>query len=601
MASTLPKNLVPFFWHFIKKQKPFFAGAQFCSLAWAIDQLAWPYVIMLLIDKITSFAGTKPDVWALLSYPIILGVSLWIFVETFYRLSGVLMAFGLPKLEASVRLEMFDYVEHHSYRYFSDNFAGTISNKISDMTQSFTRIVQSIMQLFVPVALALSISTILFTFVSPFFGLILGGWILVHLCICFYFSKDCDKYALIHSEARSHLAGKVVDALTNHINIRLFSKGKWEKEYLNHYQEDEKQKHVQSLWVIEKMKLFLGIASFIGPGILLNGYMLYSWGQGTITAGEVVYLFNTTWNMMMMAWFAGLEIPVFYKEVGTARQALSIIQAPHEIADNPGASPLVVDRGVITFEDVSFHYGKQQALFEDKNLTIKAGEKVGLVGFSGSGKTSFVHLILRYYDLDKGRILIDGQDISKVTLNSLRKNIAMIPQDPTLFHRSIYENIAYGKDNATDDEIFEASKKAHVDDFVEKMHGKYQGLVGERGVKLSGGQKQRIAIARAILKNAPILILDEATSALDSVTERLIQDGLSSLMEGKTCIVIAHRLSTLSGMDRILVFDKGLVVEEGSHEDLIRQKGHYANLWTMQAGGFLPSATDDDEEEEEET
>jgi ATP-binding cassette subfamily B protein len=292
-----------------------------------------------------------------------------------------------------------------------------------------------------------------------------------------------------------------------------------------------------------------------------------------------------------------LELPLFFKEVGTCRQALSIIQAPHDIVSHK-QEKLSVNKGEIAFQNVTFKYPQKNAIFENKNVVIKAGEKVGLVGFSGSGKTTFAHLILRYYDLDSGKILIDGQDISQVTLESLRDNIAMIPQDPTLFHRSIHENIGYGKAGATFQDVEEAARKANAEDFILKMPEKYEALVGERGVKLSGGQRQRIAIARAILKNAPILILDEATSALDSVTERNIQKGLEHLMKGKTTLVIAHRLSTLSGMDRILVFDQGRIIEEGSHDQLIRKKGgHYAMLWAMQAGGFLlPEDTDELEE-----
>lgn len=600
MKQSLPKTLLPFFTYFLNKQKGTFVGAQVFALGWALDQLAWPYVMMLLINKITESSGPPADVWSYLAYPIILGLSLWVVCEVSYRLTGVFMAFGIPKLEANVRLSMFEYVEKHSYRYFADNFAGSIANKISDMTASISRITQTVIYLFIPVSVALIISIAFFAHVSPFFGMILGGWILTHGLICLYFSKSCDDYAHIHSEARSNLVGKVVDALSNHINIRLFSKGRWEIKHLENFQDDEQKKHFDSLWVIEKMKLLLGLSAMIGPGILLNGYMLWSWGQGTINAGEVVYLFNTTWNMMMMAWVAGLELPLFFKDVGIARQALTLIQASHEIIDKPDALPLHVNKGSILFDNVSFRYGKQQALFENKNLVINPGEKVGLVGFSGSGKTSFVHLILRYYDVDKGRILIDGQDISKVTLDSLRDNIALIPQDPSLFHRSVYDNIAYGKEGATKEQVLHAAKKAHIDDFVEKMPEKYEALVGERGVKLSGGQRQRIAIARAILKDAPILIMDEATSALDSVTERLIQEGLTELMKDKTCLIIAHRLSTLSGMDRLLVFDQGVIVEEGTHASLIQSNGHYARLWTMQAGGFLPNNVNRDEEEDEE-
>lgn len=379
--------------------------------------------------------------------------------------------------------------------------------------------------------------------------------------------------------------------------MRLFARNRFESRYLSFFQKDELHKQWQSLWYIEKMKIALGIACFLGAGIVLNWYMLYSWQQGRLSTGEVVFIFNTTWNITMMAWLAGLELPNLFKEIGICRQALTIIQDPHDINDSSHAKPLQVAKGEIIFDRVTFRYLHHQNLFQDKNIIIEAGDKVGLVGFSGSGKTTFANLILRYYDIQSGRILIDGQDISQVTQDSLREQISMIPQDPTLFHRSLMENIRYGRLDATDEEVIEASKKAHCHEFIQKMPEKYHALVGERGVKLSGGQRQRIAIARAILKNAPILILDEATSALDSVTEKEIQEGLEILMQNHTTLVIAHRLSTLSGMNRILVFKDGKIVEDGTHEELLQAQDHYAQMWDMQAGGFLPDLPDQYDEE----
>jgi len=266
-----------------------------------------------------------------------------------------------------------------------------------------------------------------------------------------------------------------------------------------------------------------------------------------------------------------------------------------EIQDKPNAITLNCTQGQITFNQVKFHYKSTEPLFQNKSIEIQAGQKVGLVGYSGSGKSTFVNLILRLYDVTDGAILIDGQDIRDVTQDSLRENIAMIPQDPSLFHRSLMENIRYGRIDTTDEEVIEAAKKAHAHGFIEKLQQGYGSLVGERGVKLSGGQRQRIAIARAILKNAPILILDEATSQLDSVTENLIQESLWKLMQNKTTIVIAHRLSTLLHMDRILVFDKGKIVEDGTHSDLLARGGVYKNLWDAQVGGFLDDEKTEDQ------
>jgi ATP-binding cassette subfamily B protein len=596
MQNTLPKTLPAFAWYFLKKQWKWLVIIQIFSFAWSLDHTIWPYIIMVLVDTINAFDGDRAHAWQALTTPILMGLGLWLTVEFSFRISGILMARVIPKLEADVRLAMFKYVEYHSHLYFSDKMSGAISNKISDMPQSLTYILLNIVQVFLPVILALVISTFFFAKINPLFALILVGWVLVHMSICWAFSRKCADYSHIHAEARTTLSGKIVDSLTNISTIKLFARPKFEYEYVKRFQDSEKKKHYESLIYIEKMKFFLGIATFLGAGIALNWFMLDSWVKGKITAGEVVLIFNTTWNITMMAWLAGLELPQMFREIGICKQALTIIQDSHDIIDDPNAVPLKVNKGEIEFNDVTFSYRPGFNLFENKNIIIHAGEKVGLVGFSGSGKTTFLNLILRYYDIEKGQILIDGQDIAKVSQESLREQIAVIPQEPSLFHRTIMENIRYGRLDATDEEVIEASKHAHCHEFIIKTPEKYQALVGERGLKLSGGQRQRIAIARALLKNAPILVLDEATSALDSLTEKDIQDGLDLLMANHTTIVIAHRLSTLSGMDRILVFNEGKIVEDGSHEELIKQNEHYARMWAMQAGGFLPEEEETEEE-----
>jgi ATP-binding cassette subfamily B protein len=592
-SPKLPKTLPAFFWHFIKKQWKGFAAMQFFNFGWSLDHTLFPIVMMMLVDTIIGFEGDRAEMWSALSLPLMLGAGIWVTVEIFYRLAGFIGARFFPKLEASIRMEMFDYAQKHSHVYFSNHLAGSIANKIADMPRSVTQILQLVTTLFFPVALALLIALFLFARINLLFALILATWLIVHVAICLIFARKCAYYSNIHAKALTTLAGKIVDTFSNHLNVKLFSRHAYEHKYLSNYQQDEQKKYAQSLYYIEKMKIALGLACFLGAGVAINWYMLYSWQQGNITTGEVVFIFNTTWNMVLMAWLAGLELPNLYKEIGVCKQALTVIQEAHDITNISTAAPLNVTRGEITFENVTFQYTPNHKLFQNKTITLEAGHKVGLVGLSGSGKTTFVHLILRYFDLEEGRILLDGQDISKVTQESLRSQISMIPQDTALFHRSLMENIRYGRLEATDDEVIEAAKKAHCHEFIEKMPQKYASMAGERGIKLSGGQRQRIAIARAILKNAPILILDEATSSLDSVTEKQIQDGLDILMEGKTSLVIAHRLSTLSGMDRILVFKDGEIVEDGTHAELIEAQSYYATMWNMQAGGFLP----DDEEE----
>lgn len=310
--------------------------------------------------------------------------------------------------------------------------------------------------------------------------------------------------------------------------------------------------------------------------------------DGMITVGDFALLLTLNISIIDMLWSLSRDIMQFSKLVGETRQGLEIALTPHEITDIPDAKPLVIKEGKVIFDKVKFQYKNTAPLFQNKSVIIKSGEKVGLVGYSGSGKTTFVNLILRMYDIKEGNIYIDDQNIKEVTQESLRGGIAVIPQDTSLFHRTLMENIRYGKPDATDEEVIKAAKKAYAHEFIEKLPLRYDSLVGERGIKLSGGQRQRIAIARAILKDAPILILDEATSQLDSVTEEYIQKSLWDLMQEKTTIVIAHRLSTLLHMDRIIVFDNGKIIEDGTHEQLLSRNGHYKTLWNSQIGGFLP-------------
>ena len=367
-----------------------------------------------------------------------------------------------------------------------------------------------------------------------------------------------------------------------------FSRFCFERARIAIYQKEEQTKYYQSKRSIEMMFVFVSTAFLLG-GLSLNGFMILYWTQGKISTGEVIQIFNTTWNLIFILWFSGEEMPQFFQSIGIASQALTVMQEPQDVLDLPNATPLAIKQGEIVFENVSFHYGDKN-LFQNKDVHIHGGEKIGLVGYSGSGKSTFVNLILRFYPLEAGKILIDGQDIAYTTLESLRTQIALIPQDPSLFHRTLEENIRYGRVDASKEEVMEAAEKAHCHEFIKKFPEGYDSLVGERGTKLSGGERQRIAIARAMLTAAPILILDEATSALDSVTEKYIQESLENLMQNRTTIVVAHRLSTLAKMDRILVFDHGKIVEEGSHDALLAKGSQYARMWQMQAGGFLPDS-----------
>lgn len=584
------KNLFSFIWKFVRLQPWSFFFIFFFSLTWALDSTVWPYLLRLIIDTLTVYDMDRSAAWTDLKWLLVAAIVLWFYIEIVFRIGDFLRAWAFPKLEADIRMAMFDHIQHHSPKYFNEHFAGSLSNKVSDMTGQVTSMLMNL-RVFIPAVASSFLILGFFVAVNPVFAMILAVWIVLHYAICFFFTSKCVRYSDIHGEARSELAGKIVDSFTNNFAVNLFSRFKFERARIAHSQKIEQETNVTAQYYSAMMLLWLSVLFLVGI-ITLNGFLIVYWSQNKISTGEVIQVFNTTFNVVMILWVAGDMMPEFFKSVGIATQALTVMNDPQDVIDLPHTPSLIVKKGEIVFEKVSFQYGEKK-IFEDKDIHIKGGEKVGLVGYSGAGKSTFVNLILRFFPIAKGKILIDGQDIAQITLDSLRNQVALIPQDPLLFHRTLEENIQYGNIHATKEEIIHAAKEAHCDEFIRKCPKGYATLVGERGTKLSGGERQRIAIARAMLAAAPILILDEATSSLDSVTERYIQDSLERLMQGRTTIVIAHRLSTLAKMDRILVFDQGKVVEEGTHSELMVKRGHYARMWEMQAGGFLPTSPND--------
>lgn len=566
----------------------FFAIFFIDSFAWSLDALLWPYILSVVIDIFTRYEGDRLAAWEALKGPIVAGVCLVVYIEVASRTMGFLMAKAVPKLQADIRMTMFDHVQHHSPQYFNERFGGSLANKMTDMTTQVESIIQQLFWPIVPAVATCLLGAGFLWFVNPVFSGILLVWVVVHLAICLKFTRPCDEYEHRHGEARSTLVGKIVDSFTNNFAVNLFYRFQHEKSVVGRFQRDERETNVQAKRFVEKMRCVLSFFYFVGVILGINGALLYLWVHSHITTGQVVQVFTTMWNLTMIMWTVGSALPVLFQSFGTAKQAYSVMRDPQDMGDKEGAEELKISEGKIVFEGVCFKYGEKR-VFENKHAEIRGGERVGLVGFTGAGKSTFINLILRFFPLGKGRILIDGQEVANVTLESLRRQIALIPQDPVLFHRSLRENICYGKPEASEEEMVRAAKMAHCDEFIRNIPKGYEARVGERGTKLSGGERQRIAIARAILVDAPILILDEATSALDSVTERYIQESLEKLMQNRTTIVIAHRLSTLSRMDRILVFDQGRIVEEGSHASLLSKEGLYARMWKMQVGGFLPS------------
>jgi ATP-binding cassette subfamily B protein len=554
---------------------------------WGINNTLSPYVLKLIIDKVNAFEGDKSAIIAAVRPEVMLYIALWIMIAIDMRLLDWIRLKLFPKLRYDIVDRMFSYLNQHSYRYFQNNFAGSLSNKITDMTTGtvaiFTTLDDAAAQ-FIGILIAI-ISMLL---VNPIFAVILLLWAVAFSLITIVYFKPIRDLSNFFAISKTTLVGKIVDSISNVANLRLFSRATHENQLVQKATQETVEKDQTMQWVILKMRIFwdISIIVLIGANLWL---LVIMYSKNLVTIGDFSFIISLSISIFYNLWYLASQFVVFAEELGKCRQALTLITEAHEISDEPKAKPLIVSKGKIEFKNVSFHYDEAAHLFKNKSIIIEPGQKIGLVGLSGSGKSSFVNLILRLFDVESGKILIDGQNIKKVTQDSLREHIALIPQDISLFHRSLMENIRYGRINASDKEVIAASKKAHCHEFINKLPEGYNSLVGERGIKLSGGQRQRIAIARAILKNAPILILDEATSALDSMTEQLIQEGLHLVMQGRTTIVIAHRLSTLSEMDRILVFEQGRIIEDGSHKELLQKESYYSRMWAMQAGGFLPS------------
>jgi ATP-binding cassette subfamily B protein len=495
-------------------------------------------------------------------------------------------------LRRRVRSSLYRYLQGHSQRYFMGNFAGSLSNRVAEVSMGVNHSLWTLVCDFWPVTVTLAVSLVLLMQVHSGLGLTLGLWTLGYLTVSYVLAMRCREYAKVFAAARSAVSGRIVDAVTNVMNSKLFARMDYERRHLRRYLDREVQAARRTFWFMEKMRWFQFIAT-LALQVGMIAYAANIWVRGEISVGSFAMVASLLLMVINDVRNLSRRFLEFFEYIGNITDGVGIIIRPHEITDVPHAGELKVTRGEIRFENVDFAYTEGIEVFRNLNLTIQPGERVGLVGFSGSGKSTFVNLLLRLYDIQGGRILVDGQNIGEVTQNSLREAISMIAQDPMLFHRSLRENVRYGSLDATDEDVQEAARSAHAHDFIESLPQGYSALVGERGVKLSGGQRQRIAIARAVLKAAPIVIMDEATSSLDSVTERHIQESIEDLMRGRTSIVIAHRLSTIAHLDRIVVFHVGKVVEDGTHAELLAKNGHYARMWRMQAGGFLPESDED--------
>ncbi|MEM9262937.1 MAG: ABC transporter ATP-binding protein, partial [Pseudomonadota bacterium] len=478
---------------------------------------------------------------------------------------------------------------------FSDEFAGRVSTKVMQTALATREVATKLVDILVYVCVYFLSTVVLVAIADPRLSIPMALWIAAYGVLCWYFVPRLGKLSQRQADARSAMTGRVVDSYTNIATVKLFAHAGAEEEYGREGMRDFLKTVHPQMRMVTLFDTLVNLNNAVGI-VLMAAIAIALWSNGIITVGAIAAALGLVLRLNGMSHWIMWEVASLFENIGVVYDGQAILTKDQSVVDKPGARTVDTVRGDIQFNDVSFHYGKGKGVIEDLSLNVRAGEKIGVVGRSGAGKSTLVNLLLRLYDTERGAIEIDGIDISDMSQSALRSQIGVVTQDTSLLHRSIRENIAYGRPGATDDDVMAAIKRANALEFVEGLEDKnghrgLDALVGERGVRLSGGQRQRIAIARVFLKDAPILVLDEATSALDSEVEMAIQENLFQLMEGKTVIAIAHRLSTIAALDRLIVLDAGKIVEQGAHADLVDQGGLYSFLWDRQSGGFLTEPT----------
>ena len=490
-----------------------------------------------------------------------------------------------------IRWQAHRYLLGQSLAFYQNEFAGRIATKVMQTALAVRETVMKLLDVLLYVAVYFTGMVFLVASMDYRLAIPLLIWFICYAGLLYYFLPRLAKVSAAQADARSDMTGRLVDTYTNISTVKLFSHSRREATYAKEGME----------YFLATVYRQMRLATLLNSGVwTLTALLIFSvtalsiwlWTESAISTGAIAAAVGLVLRLNGMAQWIMWEVSSLFENIGTARDGLNTLSKPRDVQDQPDAPALAIEHGAISFNNVSFHYGKGSGVIDHFSLDIKAGEKIGLVGRSGSGKSTLVNLLMRFYDVEAGKILIDGKDIAEVSQESLRAHIGMVTQDTSLLHRSVRDNLLYGKPDATEDDMIRAAKQAEAHDFIQHLDdGKhrtgYDAHVGERGVKLSGGQRQRIAIARVLIKDAPILIMDEATSALDSEVEAAIQANLTTLMEGKTVIAIAHRLSTIAALDRLIVLDQGRIVEQGTHSELIALGGLYAQLWAHQSGGFL--------------
>ncbi|MGH9253039.1 MAG: ABC transporter ATP-binding protein [Vicinamibacterales bacterium] len=592
-----PPGLLAFYWHFARQTKGWYALMFATSLAVALIDTVIPVFIGKLVSLMEAVdrKAALDQQWPLLAGMLVLVL----LVRPLVMLADVAIRHNaiIPGATSLIRWQSHWHVVRQSWPFFQNDFAGRIANRVMQTANALRESVMASIRAVWYIAVYGISALVLMSLADWRLGVPTLLWFVGYLVFLRYFVPRMRDLARTSSEVRSHVMARVVDSYTNILTVKLFARLADEDAYVREVIDDHQRAIGAHMRLISQFMFVLAVMNAaLLTGTAAIGIAL--WAQGTVSAGVVATALPLAWQIANVAGWVSWEVTGIFENIGVVQEGMQTIAVAHSGSDRRGARALEVSRGEIRFEDVSFSYDRRDGppVLDRLSLTIRPGERVGVVGRSGSGKSTLVNLLLRFFELERGRILIDGQDIGRVTQESLRAAIGMVTQDTSLLHRSIAANIRYGRPGATDQQVQAAARKAQAHDFIAGLQdwtGRkgYDAHVGERGVKLSGGQRQRVAIARVVLKDAPILVLDEATSALDSEVELAIQQQLLGLMEGKTVIAIAHRLSTIARMDRLVVLDAGRIAEQGTHDELLRLRGHYERLWRHQSGGFLAHDT----------
>jgi ATP-binding cassette subfamily B multidrug efflux pump len=591
MPGEPPDRLGAFYWFFIRQVRWYFVALLLAGLTVALLDATIPFFIGKLV---TLLSQTSPDLLLREHWHVLVGMALFmllvrpvaIFVQNL--ITNQIIASGFTNL---IRWQSHWHVVRQSWSFFQHDFAGRIATRVMQTGVSVRDSAVSSINAVWYIAVYGTSALILLGHNNPWLMLPTVFWFVCYATLLRIFVPRLKGRSVEMSEARSLITGRIVDSYTNIITVKLFGRAREEDDYVR----EAVDYHTNVFRGQLRLITMFGLALALNNAILVvstGAIAVRLWSFGLIEVGIVAMVLPLTWQIANIAGFVAQQVTAIFENIGAVQEGMMSIAKPLRLTDRPGAEPLKVAKGGIVFDHINFNYGRSGGIIDDLSLTIRPGEKIGLVGRSGAGKSTLVNLLLRFFDLEGGRILVDGQDIARVTQESLREQISVVTQDTSLLHRSILDNIRYGQPHVTLNGVEEAARRAHAHEFIgdlEDWRGRtgYEAHVGERGIKLSGGQRQRIAIARVILKNAPILILDEATSALDSEVEAAIQEQFESLMADKTVIAIAHRLSTIARMDRLIILDKGRIIESGTHEELLALNGHYASLWRRQSGGFL--------------